>query len=215
MPSPARKAALPISDLPAVHCAGHAFAGRGCRSWSVGERHAAFGRGGDDRRPERMLARFLQARSEAEQLVFREAACRLDRRDGGLAFRQRAGLVDDQGIDPLHPFEGFGVLDEHAGLSTATDADHDRHGRGETEGAGAGDDEDADRGYQPEGEARLRPEHRPGKEGDRGDDDDQRHEPARHQIGQALDRGAAPLCLGHHLDDPREQRVAADLLGLA
>jgi len=55
-----------------------------------------------------------------------------------------AGLVDDEGVDLLHPFERFGVLDENAELSAAADADHDRDGSGEAEGAGAGDDEDAD-----------------------------------------------------------------------
>ena len=32
-------------------------------------------------------------------------------------------------------------------------------------------------------------------------------------VGEPLDRRAAPLRLGHHLDDTGEQGVAADLLG--
>ena len=46
-----------------------------------------------------------------------------------------------------------------------------------------------------------------------GDGDDGGHEPAGDLIGQPLDRRAAALRLGDHLHDPREQRVAADLLG--
>ena len=34
--------------------------------------------------------------------------------DRGLAFGQRAGLVDDEGVDLLHPLERLGVLDQHA-----------------------------------------------------------------------------------------------------
>ena len=64
-----------------------------------------------------------------------------------------------------------------------------------------------------EGEARLGPEDRPGREGDQRDRDHRGHEPARHPVGQALDRRAAALRLGHHLDDLRQHRVAADLLG--
>ena len=46
-----------------------------------------------------------------------------------------------------------------------------------------------------------------------GDGDDQRHEPARHLVGEPLDRRPAALRLGHHLDDLRQHRVAADAFG--
>ena len=82
-------------------------------------------------------------------------------RHRGLAFGERAGLVDDQRVDLLHALQRLGVLDEHAGLSAPPDADHDRHRRREAERAGAGDDEHRHRRDQPVGEARLRPEQSP------------------------------------------------------
>ena len=113
----------------------------------------------------------------------------------GLPFGQRAGLVDHQRIDLLHALERLGILDQHARLRAAADADHDRHRCGKPERAGAGDDQHADRGDQAIGEARLRPEHRPGGEGEQRDGDHRRHEPARDLIGEALDRRARALRL--------------------
>ena len=75
-----------------------------------------------------------------------------DGHDLRLAFGERAGLVDDEGVDLLHPLQRFGVLDQHADLGAASDADHDRHRRRQTERAGTGDDQDRDRGDQSEGE---------------------------------------------------------------
>ena len=94
-------------------------------------------------------------------------SARHDRDHLRLALGQRAGLVDDQRVDLLHALQRLGVLDQHAGLRAAADADHDRHRRGEAERAGAGDDQHRDGGDQRVGEARLRPEHRPGGEGER------------------------------------------------
>src|SRR4026208_597139 len=37
-----------------------------------------------------------------------------------------------------------------------------------------------------------------------------RNEPTRHSISQPLNGRAAPLCLGHHLDDAGEHRVTAN-----
>ena len=136
-----------------------------------------------------------------------------DRHDLRLAFGERAGLVDHQRVDLLHALQRLGVLDQHAVLRAAADADHDRHRRGQAERAGAGDDQHAHRGDQAEGKARLRPERRPGGEGDERRRDHGRHEPAGDLIGQPLDRRAAALRLRHHLHDLRQQRVAADLVG--
>ena len=138
---------------------------------------------------------------------------RRDRDDARLALGQRAGLVDDQRVDLLQPLQRFGVLDQHARLRAAADADHDRHRRRQPEGARAGDDQHRHRGHKSVGEARLGAERRPGGEGENGDGDDQRHEPARHLIGEPLDRRPAALRLGHHLDDLRQHGVAADAIG--
>ena len=116
-----------------------------------------------------------------------------------LAFGQRAGLVDDERVDLLHALQRFGVLDQHAGLRAAADADHDRHRRGEAERTGAGDDEHGDGGDQAVGEARLGPNAAQATKASDRDDDDGRHEPAGHLVGQPLDRRAAALRLRDHL----------------
>ena len=131
----------------------------------------------------------------------------------GLAFGERAGLVDDQRIDALHALERFGIADQHAGLRAAPDADHDRHRCRKPERAGAGDDQNADGRDQRISEARLRAERRPGRERDQRRRDHRRHEPGRHAVGEALDRRARALRRRDHLHDAREQGVAADLVG--
>ena len=129
------------------------------------------------------------------------------------ALGQRAGLVHDQRVHAREDLEGLGVLHEDAGRRSPAHAHHDRHRRREAEGAGAGDDEDGDGGHERVGEARLGPDERPGDEGERRDGEDGGDEPGGHGVGEALDGRAAPLGLGHELDDPREERLLPDLLG--
>ena len=169
-------------------------------------------RGINDRAGERMLARLLDARRKAQQFGLGDAFGH-DGDDFRLAFGERAGLVDHQRVDLLHALERLGVLDQHAGLRAAPDADHDRHRRRKAERARAGDDQHRDGRDQRIGEARLRAEDRPCREGDQRDRDHQRHEPGRHLIGEALDRRARALRGRDHLDDLRQHGVAADLLG--
>ena len=96
------------------------------------------------------------------------------------------------------------------GLRAAPGGRHDRDRRREAERAGAGDDQHRDRRDQRVGERRRRAPDRPGDEGEHGDGDHRRHEPAGDRVGDALDRRARALRRGDHLDDAGEQRVAAD-----
>ena len=57
------------------------------------------------------------------------------------------------------------------------------------------------------GEGRRRSPDRPGREGEQRDGDHRRHEPAGHDVGEALDRRARALRLGDHGDDAREHGV--------
>ena len=144
MPSSARNRRIAERHAPPSTMPSHALAGRRveveyrrrarCRARSCRR---------DDRGRQRMLARPLEAGRQPQQLGFVEARRRHDGGDLRLAFGQRAGLVDDERVDLLHPLERLGVLDQHAGLRAAADADHDRHRRRQAERAGAGDDEDA------------------------------------------------------------------------
>ena len=89
----------------------------------------------------------------------------------------------------------LGVADQHAGLRAAPGRGHDRDRRREAERAGAGDDQHRDRRDQRVGERRRRAPERPGDEGEDGDGDHRRHEPAgdarRRRAGSAR-ASAAP-----------------------
>ena len=77
-----------------------------------------------------MLAGPLDAGREAEQVVFLDTGGWHQCDHLGLAFGQRAGLVDHQRVDFGEALERLGVLDQHAGPGAAAGADHDRHRRG-------------------------------------------------------------------------------------
>ena len=131
-------------------------------------RPAAAG-GVDDGHSERVLGRAFDAGGEAEELALVEPGGGDDLRDRRLALGERAGLVDDQGVDLLHHLERLGVLDQDAEAGAAADADHDRHGRGQPESTGAGDDQDGHGHDQRVGEAGFGPEGGPDDERSDGD----------------------------------------------
>ena len=169
--------------------------------------------GPDDGGGQRMLARLFEAGGQAEQLGFIEPGGGHNRNDPRLALGERAGLVDDQGIDPLEDLERFGVLDQHARGGAAAGADHDRHRRGQPQRTRAGDDQDGDRVDQRMRHPRLGADESPGDKRDDGDQNDARHEVRRDLIGQALNRRAGPPRLAHHADDLGEHRIGPDVLG--
>ncbi len=163
-----------------------------------------------------MLARFLRARGQPKHFVLIKAFfVEVLGRDHGdhlrLAFRERAGLVDDERVDLFHALEGFGVLDQDSGLGTTPYPNHDRHRRREAERTWACDDQDGHRRHQPECEPRLRPVDAPGRERYERNRDHRRHEPARHLVGEPLDRRPRALGGRDHLHDAGEHGVAADL----
>ncbi len=167
----------------------------------------------DDGGRQRMFAGAFQAGRELQHVVFLKAF----RGEHGDQFRpalgERAGLVDDQGVDLLHDLQRLGVFDQHAQRCALAGADHDRHGRGQPQRAGAGDDEHGhgvDDGVR---QPRLRSPGPPHHEGHGGDCHHDRDEPAGDDVGKPLDRGARALRRADHLHDAREQGVGADLLG--
>ena len=166
----------------------------------------------------RMLAGALETGGEPQH--FLGVAWRLWRRAHSgrshklrLAFGERAGFVDDQGVDFFERLEGFGVSDQDAGAGAAAGADHDRHGSGESESAGAGDDEHRDRIHQRMRQAGLRTDQKPRGKSDGRDGHDRGHEPGGDAIGEALNGSAAALRLADHLHDSRQQGFGADALG--
>jgi hypothetical protein len=197
---------------PALDRSGHALAARRVEVGHRRERDGALGGGVRDRAAERMLARALDAGREPQQLVLGDLSRAHNGDELRLAFGQGAGLVHHQRGDAFHPFERLGILDQNPGLRAAADPDHDRHRGGEAERAGAGDDQHRDGRHQPIGEPRFGAIDRPGREGGERDRDYGGHEPARHLIGETLDRGARTLRARHHLDDLGQHGVAADPL---
>ena len=157
-----------------------------------------------------MLARTLDARGKPQHVDFAKPCGRHNCSHGRLALRQRAGLVDHQGVDLFHMLKRFRVLDKNAGLCASSDTNHDRHRSGEAKRAWAGDDQHGDCCHKSIGEPRLGAPDRPSAKCQQRYDDHSRNEPSRHLIGHALNRRAAPLRLGDELHDLRQHRVAAN-----
>ena len=116
-------------DFAAINRADHAFSGRRVKVADIGRCEIALRGGRDDGGGQRMFAGPLDGGGKAQHLGFVKFRRRDDGRDLRLAFGQRSGLVDHQGVDFLHPLQRFGVLDQDAGARAAPDADHDRHRR--------------------------------------------------------------------------------------
>src|ERR1039457_4252468 len=104
--------------------------------------------GGGDAGGDRVLGGLLARAGVAEQVGAVDAGDRLGGGDGHLAGGDRAGLVEDHGVDPAGGLEGLVALDEDAELGAAAGRHH-QGGRGsEAEGAGAGDDQDGQGGAE-------------------------------------------------------------------
>jgi hypothetical protein len=102
-----------------------------------------------------MLAGFLKSRRKRESLPFIPWGDRQHMVERGLTLRQRAGLVDDQGVDLAQRFDGRGVAEQNAKLRTAPAGDHDGDRRGEAERTGTRDDEHRHSVHEGIGQARL------------------------------------------------------------
>src|SRR4030067_3253297 len=103
---------------------------------------------------------------------------------------------------------------EYAVLRALAGSHHNGGGGGKPHGARAGYYE---HGYEVQKgvcKGRLRAEEVPYGESQGGDDYDDRHEVARHKVGQARYRGFSALRLLHHLYYLRQRRVLANERGL-
>ncbi len=200
-------------DAPPVHRPAHSGAGPRLEARRGARLDTAAARVLDDGGREGVLAGALERGGQAKDLVLRVARQRHDGREARLPLRQGAGLVHHQGIDLLKALQGLGVADQDPGGGAPPGGDHDRHRRRQAEGARAGDDQHghgADYGVR---QTRLRPEQLPGEGRQRGDHDDDRHEPARYDVGETLDRCPAALRLADHPNDSGQKGVGPDTLG--
>ncbi len=130
------------------------------------------------------------------------------RHEAEAAQRERARLVEDNGIGGGEPFEGRGRLQEDALLHQPGARQHldDRHGQ--AQGAGAGDDQDGDRDHQ-----RRLPSHAaqegPAEEGGQRQAVHDGGVGPRHAVGQRHEAAAALLGHLHEADDLGQERAFA------
>jgi hypothetical protein len=188
-------------------------AGQRFETVAASEPHAARQRVPHDRLSERVLARLLEARREAQQFGLGHALDRQHGHDLRPAAGQRAGLVDHQRVDLLQRLERLGAAKQDACLRATAERDRHRHRRGQAQRAGTGDDQRADGDDQRVGGPWLRPEDGPGQCRQQRHAHDRRHEPRRDAVGQRLHRRAAALRLRDRAHDLRQQRVVADAVG--
>ena len=105
-----------------------------------------------------MLAALVQARRQPRHFGLGKTRCRYRAVEARLAFRQRAGLVDDQRVDLAEVLDCRGVAEHHALRGRLARRDHDRHRRHQAQCARASDDEHCHGVDQAVDPARLRPE---------------------------------------------------------
>src|SRR5262249_28102530 len=127
----AEERSVPERDAPLAHDPEHAAPGPRFEFLHAVELEAALASFRDDGARERVFASELEARRGAEQLALGERADGLRPGDARLAERERARLVDDEGVHLFEAFERLGVLHEHARARAAAGAHHDGHRCGE------------------------------------------------------------------------------------
>ena len=151
------------------------------------ERNAALARLLHDGAGERMLGLRFHGSRRAEKLFCCHRAEGNDIGDLGRTLCDRAGFVENNGVDLVQKLQTFGALDEDALLGGFAGADHDRHGRCQTQRAGARDHEHGDA----DGERKthtLMPDEVPSKRRDERDGDDHGNENPADLVGKLGDR---------------------------
>ena len=196
------------------HLALHANATGRCKALHGGQGQAFVAGRPHDGIGQRVLAALVQAGGKPQQTVGIETRQGQGAVEHRLAFGQRAGFVDDQGVDLAKVFDGRRIAEQHALGGTAPCCHHDRHGCGQPQRAGAGDDEHGHRVDQPVAPAGRGAKKSPGHQRQQGDGHHRPHKIARHRVGHALHRRFGALGLHHHLHDLRQHGTGAHPLGL-
>ena len=76
-----------------------------------------------------MLAGALDTCRKTQHLVIVEPFRRNDGNNFWLTLSQGARLVDDEGVNLLHPLQRLGIFDQHASLCATANSNHNRHRR--------------------------------------------------------------------------------------
>jgi len=135
---------------------------------------------------ERMFACTLKTGCQRQNFLLSVPASRHNVHNPRPSLGERPGLIDDERINLFHMLERFGRLDENASTSPLPYAHHDRHRCRQTKRARARNDDDRNRSDKRITQCRRRSPNCPADEGERGDCDHRRHEPAGHSIRETL-----------------------------
>ena len=120
--------------------------------------------------------------------------------DARLAFGQRSGLVEGDGVDLAKRLQHRAALDQQAAACAGRERGGDRSRRGDDQRAGAADQQDREPLVDPRAPRRTEGERRDGgHEG--GDDDHARRVIAREAVDEAFRRSLRFLCLLDEADD--------------
>ena len=175
---------------------------------------SVFRRPPDDRLRDWMLGMPLQSGRQPKQHITVATFNRHDVGDSRLAGRDRAGLVEQDGLDAVGRLQRLAVLDEDAVLGPFSHCDHHGRWRRQPERTRASHNQHANcpQHCLPEGIGRPS-DVPPHQKRDRCNSDHGRYEVSADAIGEPGDRSFGALCVLHQPDDPLQHGFIADLLG--
>jgi len=141
----------------------------------------------------------LEGGGVREQFVLVRFVRRIDRDNAELTGGERAGFVEDHGVDLPSDFEEARALDQYPEAGSYRERGDHRRRRGEHKGARHGDDDHRDRPLYVVGE----------KEDETGDDQNERHVIPRVSVDQAHDRRTRGFRFLHDRGDATYDGVAS------
>ena len=160
---------------------------------------------------ERMLGRRFGAGGDRKHVVRANGGRRRDRGHLGRALRDRARLIQHDGLHVVRRLQRLGGLRQDAQTGAAARSHHDRRGRGQPQSARAGNDQNRHGVGQGNGKARAG--NHPYDERDQRDGDDRGNEHAADLVRQLLDRRLRTGGLIHHAYDAGKHGIFAHVLG--
>jgi hypothetical protein len=154
-----------------------------------------------------VLALGLHAGGDAERFLFGQVVRRRDVHDPELAEGERAGLVEDDGVEVARLFEAAAVAHEQSAMRALRRGDGDDQGHGQAERVRAGDNQHRHDAY--DGEIPGRADELPDDESDDARCDGHAGQELRGAVGQVLGARLRLLRLRHEAHDAGELGVLA------
>ena len=147
----AHQSAIADGQQTIIHLCGEAAPRVGLKLFDAGQGRGLriFAIAREDGVGERMFAALLGCCGQPQQLVFAQMSQRYDVGDGGFAFSQCPGFIEDHGVHIASMLKRLRVADENASARGDARADHESCWRGQPQSARTGDHHHADGGDQP------------------------------------------------------------------